>query len=114
MELPEILNLVGALAFGLVVGWVTSGILRRSKRDALTDISTVIGALGGAAIIGLFSAETGAFGAYSIGLAFGFWWYLHQALKTNAPDWLGDDPAKGAGARRSSSADPGRKLPEVK
>jgi len=41
MKLPDILNLLGALSFGLVVGWVTSGILRRAKREALTDITTV-------------------------------------------------------------------------
>lgn len=112
MELPNILNLLGALAFGLVIGWVTSGILRRSKREALTDISTVIGALGGAAITGLFSQKTGAFGIYSIGLALGFWWYLRQALKPGAPDWLGDDPAAGT-SRGRTDGDGGRGLPPI-
>jgi NhaP-type Na+/H+ or K+/H+ antiporter len=86
------LNLAGAFAFGMLIGWVTSSILRRAKRDGLSDISTVIGAVGGAAIIGLFPKENGAFGIYAIGLAIGFWWYISRAMKPGAPDWLGEAP----------------------
>jgi hypothetical protein len=89
----EWLAIVGALFFGVVVGWVTYGSLRRANRSGLTDITTIIGAIGGAAITKLFPAENGAFGAYCIGLAIGFFAYLKEATKPDAPDWLGEKPA---------------------
>lgn len=107
-DLLLIFNLAGALAFGLVVGWVTSSTLRRAKRDGLTDISTVIGAVGGAAITGLFAKETGAFGVYCVGLAIGFWWYIRAAMKPGAPDWLGEAPALGGGVHTDNP------LPRIK
>ena len=69
----------GAFCFGLVVGWITYRTLRRTKTNGLSDIATVIGAVGGAAVLSLFPAETNAFGAYSIGLAIGFFAYLAVA-----------------------------------
>lgn len=90
------LTLLGALGFGIVIGWVTNGALRRAKRDGLTDITTVIGAVGGAAVTGLFSKETGAFGAYCIGLAIGFFYYVRVATRPGAPNWLGEAPGSGA------------------
>ena len=93
------LSLIGAFAFGLVIGWVTYGSLRRAKRNGLTDITTVIGAVGGAAVTKLFPTESGAFGAYSIGLAIGFFAYLKAATsptgKQKANDWLGEAPITG-------------------
>jgi hypothetical protein len=68
----EALSFIGALSFGLVVGWVTSSTLRRAKRDSLTD--------------------TGAFAPYCIGLAIGFFVYIPLAMSKNAPDWLGEAP----------------------
>jgi len=68
----EALSFIGALSFGLVVGWVTSSTLRRAKRDSLTD--------------------TGAFAPYCIGLAIGFFVYILLAMSKNAPDWLGEAP----------------------
>jgi len=75
----EALSFIGALSFGLVVGWVTSSTLRRAKRDSLTD--------------------TGAFAPYCIGLAIGFFGlaigffvYIPLAMSKNAPDWLGEAP----------------------
>jgi NhaP-type Na+/H+ or K+/H+ antiporter len=91
--------MAGALAFGLLIGWITSSILRRAKRDSLTDISTIIAALGGAAVTGLFSKGNGEFGIYCIGLAIGFWWYINRAMRPDAPDWLGERPS----SRASSS-----------
>lgn len=67
---------VGALCFGIVVGWVTYRTLRRSGETAsLSHIATVIGAVGGAAVTGLFDSEY-LFAWYSIGLFFGFFLYL--------------------------------------
>lgn len=62
----------GAFAFGLVVGWLTYFIVRRAKPNALTDLASIIGTLGGAAVLNLFDAKGPLFGAYAIGLAVGF------------------------------------------
>jgi uncharacterized membrane protein YeaQ/YmgE (transglycosylase-associated protein family) len=83
---------IGALCFGLVIGWVTYRTLRRrSETVALSDIATVIGAVGGAAVTGLFKDQA-LFGAYCIGLAIGFFLYLIIAV-TALKDvtWLGSD-----------------------
>lgn len=74
------LAIVGALCFGLVVGWITYRTVRRKAgATALSDIATVIGAIGGAAVTALF-ASGDLFGAYSIGLAIGFFGYFIVAL----------------------------------
>jgi hypothetical protein len=49
---------VGAVCFGIVVGWVTSRTLRRSTPSGLTDIATVVGSVGGAAITDCLSRAT--------------------------------------------------------
>ena len=74
MEIFELSNL-GALCFGLVVGWITYRTVRRSGVNGLSDISTVIGAVGGGAVTALFG-EPEIFGAYSVGLALGFFGYF--------------------------------------
>ncbi|MBU1626888.1 hypothetical protein KKB18_05915 [bacterium] len=84
----------GALCFGLVIGWITYRTLRRKEgASALSDISTVIGAVGGAAVTALF--KVGAlFGAYCIGLAIGFFLYFIISLFISDPKavskWMGD------------------------
>ena len=88
---------VGGLCFGIVIGWVTSRTLRRSTPTALSDIATVIGAVGGAAITALFKVGSDAFGYYCIGLLAGFVVYLIAAIsaarREGAPinDWLGSE-----------------------
>lgn len=81
----------GALCFGIVIGWVTYRTLRRSQETvALSNIATVIGAVGGAAVTTLFSSKE-LFAWYSIGLTFGFFGYLilgNTVFKGVA--WLGD------------------------
>jgi hypothetical protein len=67
---------LGAVLFGIVVGWVTyRTLVRRTDGVALSDIATVIGAVGGGAVVSLFDSER-LFGLYSIGLAIGFFAYL--------------------------------------
>jgi zinc transporter ZupT len=87
-----VLATIGALCFGLVIGWIVYRTLRRSAETvALSDIATVTGAVGGAAITGLFKSES-LFGAYCVGLAAGFFLYLVigvTILKDSA--WLGSD-----------------------
>jgi NhaP-type Na+/H+ or K+/H+ antiporter len=103
--MQDILTMTGAALFGVVMGWVTYRTLRRSAVSGLSDIATVIGAVGGAAVTKLFPTETGVFGAYCIGLAFGFFAYLVTAMilasrtgKLSAVnEWLGENPAGGGG-----------------
>jgi hypothetical protein len=71
----DVLQFIGGLAFGAVIGWVTYFILRRAQPKALSDISTIIGAVGGATITGLFSKGGAAFAGYCIGLCVGFFVY---------------------------------------
>jgi hypothetical protein len=78
---PEVaaktVQLIGAGAFGAVVGWYVYYINRWRKDDVqLSDIVTLLGAVGGAAVTSLFSAQTDLFGAYGIGLAAGFFAYF--------------------------------------
>ena len=91
--MPEALTpwllLVGALCFGIVIGWVTYRALRFATNKGLSDIATVIGAVGGAAVTALFPKETGSFGAYCIGLFIGFFAYLRSAKDPAAPPWMG-------------------------
>jgi hypothetical protein len=90
----------GALAFGLVIGWVTYRTLRRTKQTGLSDIASVIGAVGGASVTKLFPQASGAFGAYGIGLAVGFFVYLIVSMIVARKiqnfsainEWLGEPP----------------------
>lgn len=67
----------GAFAFGLVVGWLTYFVNRhRSGEVTLGDIASIVGAVGGAAVLALFPAGSDLLGAYGIGLAIGFFGYL--------------------------------------
>jgi hypothetical protein len=67
----------GALAFGVVIGWYLYFINRYRKADVqIGDITTVIGAIGGAAVLALFSKDSDLFGAYGVGLAIGFFGYF--------------------------------------
>jgi NhaP-type Na+/H+ or K+/H+ antiporter len=101
----EMFAIVGAVAFGIVVGWMTYGFLRRNDRKTLTDISAAIGSIAGAAVTGVFQPGTGAFSGYCVGLAAGFFGYLafYMKFKATAPDWLGEAPQANAPSNRSSA-----------
>jgi O-antigen/teichoic acid export membrane protein len=91
---PSNIALAGAACFGIVVGWITYRTLRRREGAALlSDIATVIGALGGAAIITLFD-DPELFGWYAIGLVIGFFAYFVIGLlvtdKDSSSQWMGD------------------------
>ena len=67
---------LGALCFGLVIGWISYRTLRLTAgTTALSDIATVIAAVGGAAVTALIRSDV-LFGLYCIGLALGFFAYL--------------------------------------
>ena len=71
------LQLIGAGAFGVILGWFFYSVNRYRTGDVgLGDLATVVGALGGAAVLDLFPAGTDLFAAYGIGLAAGFFAYF--------------------------------------
>jgi hypothetical protein len=83
---------IGAACFGTVIGWLTYRTLRRRKGPvALSDIGTVIAAVGGGALSAIFG-DLRAFGFYSIGLAVGFFGYLLVAKLSGQriKSWMGD------------------------
>lgn len=76
----------GAFCFGLVIGWITYRTLRRQAGGAaVSDIAAVIGAVGGATVVGLF--QDAMFEVYSIGLAIGFFAYFIVGLIVEN-DWM--------------------------
>src|SRR5262245_21722853 len=76
-EIATTLQKISAGAFGAVVGWYVYYINRYRKDDVqLSDIVTLIGDVGGAAVLALFPEKTDLFGAYGIGLAAGFFMYF--------------------------------------
>lgn len=87
---------IGAVCFGIVIGWITYRTLRRKTANAaISDIAAVIGAVGGGVVTTLYANGTSdAFGWYSIGLLTGFVLYLVVARLAGGPasvdGWLGD------------------------
>jgi hypothetical protein len=69
---------IGAFAFGVVIGWFTYFTNRyRTGAVQFSDITTLIGIIGGGAVTALFGeARTALFGAYGLGLAVGFFAYF--------------------------------------
>jgi hypothetical protein len=73
--------LLGAGGFGLVIGWYVYYVNRHRKDDVqLSDVVTLLGAIGGGAVLSLFEARSELFGAYGIGLALGFFGYFTTLL----------------------------------
>lgn len=71
------LKLWGAFAFGLIIGWYVYFVNRYRKGDVqISDITTIIGTIGGGAVLALFDKSSDLFGAYGIGLACGFFLYF--------------------------------------
>jgi len=55
----SIIQLVGAGGFGALVGWYVYYINRYRRSDVqVGDVTTIIGAVGGAAVTGLFGTRT--------------------------------------------------------
>ena len=70
-------QLCGAACFGLLIGWYVYYINRYRKSDVqISDLVTIMGVIGGSAVLALFPAGTELFGAYGIGLAIGFFSYF--------------------------------------
>jgi hypothetical protein len=87
------LAIVGAVSFGLLIGWVTYRTLyHMGERVAVSAIASAGGAIGGAALSGSFGGRE-FFAFYSIGLAGGFFLCVilgHIMLRKRVNDaWLG-------------------------
>jgi hypothetical protein len=67
---------VGVVCFGLVVGYITYRMLVRTTANAaISDLATVIGAIGGGAVTTFVEPGTDLFGWYGVGLLVGFAFY---------------------------------------
>jgi hypothetical protein len=106
MEKASTLQLLGAGGFGALIGWYVYYINRYRKADVqFSDLVTLIGILGGGAILALFPAQTDLFGAYGIGLFAGFFSYylllniLVRISQNFDVDWFLD-------GRRKKAEDP--------
>jgi hypothetical protein len=76
-ETTSTLQVLGAMGFGALIGWFVYYINRYRKGDVQwSDLTTLIGILGGGAILALFPEQTDLFGAYGIGLFIGFFGYF--------------------------------------
>jgi|WetSurMetagenome_2_1015567.scaffolds.fasta_scaffold246099_1 hypothetical protein len=98
----SLIQLVGAACFGAIIGWYVYFINRYRKADIQwSDLATLIGIIGGAAITRLFGESTDLFGAYGIGLAVGFFAYfltliilVHVSKENFGYDWFLDGRRK--------------------
>ncbi|MBK8903151.1 MAG: hypothetical protein IPM53_18335 [Anaerolineaceae bacterium] len=95
------LQIWGAIGFGAIIGWLVYYINRYRTGDVqFSDLATVIGILGGGAILALFPAATDLFGGYGIGLFAGFFSYfiylnVQVAISRNfTVDWFLDGRSK--------------------
>ncbi len=95
------IQLLGAMGFGAIIGWLVYYINRYRTGDVqFSDLATVIGILGGGAILALFPASTDLFGGYGIGLFIGFFsYFLYLNLqvrisKNFTVDWFLDGRSK--------------------
>ncbi len=72
---------VGAFMFGCVLGWQVY-LINRHRRDKvqLSDLSTILGVIGGAGVLKLFPSGSELFGWYGAGLAAGFFAYFVALL----------------------------------
>jgi hypothetical protein len=87
----------GAFGFGAVIGWYLYFINRYRKAEVqIGDLTTVIGAIGGAAVLKMFGDDATLFGAYGIGIAAGFFGYFVILMflvghsKSFSSDWFLD------------------------
>lgn len=69
--------MLGAGGFGALLGWYIYYLVRhRTDNVTLSDLGTLVGIIGGAAVLTLFPAKSDLFGAYGVGLFVGFFGYF--------------------------------------
>jgi hypothetical protein len=105
-------EMIGAGAFGFVLGWNVYFVNRyRTDQVALANLTSLAGVLGGGTVLALFPAGSKLFGAYGIGLALGFLSYLTVLLLMVAKsrkfgiEWFLDG--------RRKQLEPGEYIPEA-
>jgi hypothetical protein len=77
---PRVIT-IGAVCFGIVIGYITYRTLARSEKASVSDIAAVVAAVGGGAVTALFDLnQSDAFGWYSMGLLAGMALYLILSL----------------------------------
>jgi hypothetical protein len=77
VQTASTIQLLGAAGFGSIVGWYVYYVNRYRKGSIqFSDLVTLIGIIGGGTVLTLFPASTDLFGAYGVGLAFGFFGYF--------------------------------------
>jgi hypothetical protein len=89
-DLTMNVEIVGAICFGIIIGWITYRTLRRTGETvAISNIASVIAAVGGGAVTALYKTPD-LFSWYSIGLFIGFFGYLILGSTVFAKNsWLG-------------------------
>ena len=81
---PSMLALLGALIFGLVVGFIMyRTIVRATKNVKISDLATVLGAITGGGVTMFVGGDGSMFGLYAIGLAIGMAVYFVLLRKLN-------------------------------
>ncbi|MEV0385383.1 hypothetical protein [Nonomuraea sp. NPDC050643] len=83
---------LGAIFFGLVIGWITYGTLRRRQAatgTGLSELAAVVAAVGGGLVAALVGVPA-VFGGYAVGLAVGFFGYLVLVAVMPDSKWTGD------------------------
>lgn len=76
-ETSTLLQLLGAGGFGALIGWLVYYTNRYRRGEVqFSDLVTLVGVIGGGAVLALFPAKTDLFGAYGIGLFVGFFGYF--------------------------------------
>lgn len=74
---------IGAVLFGLVIGWITSRLLARRAGSAhVSQFAAVVAATGGG-YVAVESGDHGLFGLYAIGLVVGFAAYAAMFHRLN-------------------------------
>ena len=93
MPFSEMVVSIGAVCFGIVVGYVTYRTLVRTDTTSISDLAAVIAAIGGGVVTQLFGDDgTDTFGWYSMGLLGGMALFLvlRILLKDTSNQVLGD------------------------
>lgn len=102
----------GAIIFGVVVGFITyRTLVRTTDKAAISDLATVIAAIGGGVVTSLFDPSGDRFGFYTIGLAAGMaiffvaFWAMNGKAET-AKVMSGETTILGVGGGRSGGGGP--------
>lgn len=84
---PVVVLSLGAVFFGIAVGYITYQILARpAEKTVVSDLTIILSVIGGAAVTGLFNSGNGdLFGWYAIGLVIGLAGFFALHLALNGP-----------------------------